>query len=137
MPASNGDEDREASEAAERAHDAELDGMRIRQLSLARRSAIRARTYLLIAAIGCVVGAEELSRKILAVARHGHAWGWRTFAFGTIAIVGVMAAIRFGAQFVEIGRELNRPLLQDPVEPPDFSSLSDGSQKWKDLHDVQ
>src|SRR5258706_3355424 len=137
IPATDAQDDDEARAVAARARDAELDGMRIRQLSLARRAAIRARTYLLIAAIGCVVGAEELIRKIFVAARYGKAWGWRTFAFGTIAIVALTAARRFWMQFVSIGRELNRPLLQDPAEPPGFSSLSDGSQKGKELHDMQ
>ena len=41
-------------------HEDELDAIRIKRLMLERRSAIRARSYLIMAAVGCAVGVLQL-----------------------------------------------------------------------------
>jgi hypothetical protein len=120
-----------------RAHDAELDGMRIRQLSVARRAAIRARTYLIIGVIVSLTGAEELSRHIVLSTLRKDASRLQRYLFAVTAVLAIYAARYLWIRFVEIGRELKRPLLEEPTEPADFSTLSDGSQRWKDLDDIR
>ena len=40
-------------------------------------------------------------------------------------------------QVAALNRELRRPAVTEPEAPPDFSTLSDGSQRWKNLEDMQ
>jgi hypothetical protein len=40
-------------------------------------------------------------------------------------------------QVAALNRELRQPALTEPAAPPDFSTLSDGSQRWKNLEDMQ
>ena len=129
--------DYESREADLRAREAELDGMRIRQLSNARRALIRLRTYVFIGGVLGAVGGVQLIIKTAQRVRHEHAWDLRTVGF--IAFTGVcfMIAVYFLNRMVEMNRELRRPLLEEPTTPPDFSMLSDGSQHARDLEDIR
>jgi DNA-directed RNA polymerase subunit RPC12/RpoP len=129
--------DDETREADERAQDAELDGMKIRQLSNARRALIRLRTYLFIACVLGAVGGVQLVIKAMQRVRHEHVWDLRTIGFIAFAAVCFMLATYFLNRMLEMNRELRRPLLEDPTTPPDFSMLSDGSQHARDLEDIR
>lgn len=84
----------------------------------------------------CLVGSVQLLwQAILWVHRH---YPW-TQAAGYIlfAIAGIMVAIFFLRRANKLSREINEPLLTDPGTAPDFSTLNDGSQQWKNLEDVR
>lgn len=123
----------EADEEAEDIHRDDLDGMRIRQITLTRRGANRSRSYLLMAVLLCIAAAGQLVFK--AVWRI-HATGWGdTMAVGYILGVplALFVAYRFYRRSEIFRQEAMRSSLTDPAKPPDFSKLSDGSQFWKNL----
>jgi len=134
------DEDRvdlnfESAGAAPHAGDP-MSAVRVRQLSAMRRGAYRTRSYCFIGLGLCAVAAVQLS--IMAV-RHVRALGWEWRPLGYLC--GVAAAMMAGSfllrQVAALNRELRRPAVTEPEAPPDFSTLSDGSQRWKNLEDMQ
>lgn len=111
--------------------------MRIRQVSTLRRAAIRGRTYLQIGGIVCGTGGVQLGLKAMQRVEHERVWDARTFAFIAFAVVCIMLAFFFFKRAIETGRELKRPMLDEPTTPPDFSTLSDGSQHARDLEEIR
>lgn len=115
----------------------ELDGLRIRQISTLRRGTSRARSYLVIGVIVTVVGAMKLLLATIEYVREG---GWGLTPVGYLLFVGVllMLAGYFARRGLELHRQLQVPAPLPPVEgEPDFSTLSDGSQHWKNLEDIR
>lgn len=117
--------------------DDELSGMRIRQLVVMRRSAVRARSYCLIAVITCVVGVVQFAINAI--------YGWRArgaeallaWLQAALALVCVSGAIFFSRKLLTYHRELQKRPLDEPDTPPDFTTLSDGSQHWQALERMQ
>lgn len=116
----------------------ELDGVRIRQLSQARRATYRSRSFCLIGAMACLIGVIELSIHLArTLARHEVDW--------TTGVVVVLDVLMGWASLMLFGKaryfheEARRSSLSPPPpdHPPDFSTLSDGSQKWKDLENIR
>jgi hypothetical protein len=115
--------------------EAELNGSRIRQLSALRRGAYRSRSYCIVAASVLIVAAVKLATMTVRYLRHA---GWQTRPIGYVFAI-IAAAIGAGFflhRIVELNRELRRPSLPEPTAPPDFSTLSDGSQHWKNLEEM-
>ena len=116
----------------------ELDGLRIRQVSVLRRGAIRAQSYCIIAAGGCLVGAGQL---VFMTVKHVRERGWEKKPVGYVifAVLALMAATYFWRLVVEYARELRRPgpEAERPEAEPDFSTLSDGSHQWKNLEKLR
>lgn len=131
------DDTAEAQAAAAEDREQEIDGNKIRQLSAMRRGAIRARSWCLIVVVVCLVGAVELVIKTIENVWHARRWGLRPTGFILFAIAGVIIAVYFFRRARELKREIDKPALQDPSKPPDFSTLSDGSQRWKHLEDMR
>ena len=115
-----------------------IDAARVRQLSALRRGAYRTRSYCFVALGLCAVAAAQL---VLFAVRHVRAAGWQLRPVGYVC--GALAAAMAGAFFFRRAAELNRELRQrpaalaDPQTPPDFSTLSDGSQSWKNLEQMR
>ena len=115
----------------------ELESLRIRQVSTLRRGAIRQRSYLIIAVAGSIVAAVKL---VLMTIEYVRKTGWGLTPVGYVVFVGVflMLAVYFARRAMEYHRELQVPAPLPPVEgEPDFSTLSDGSQHWKNLEDIR
>jgi hypothetical protein len=126
-------DDTEAKTAAE----AELDGLKIRQFTALRRGAIRQRSWSLIAAALCVIGALQLIINAIQLTRHERSWGlWQTL-YILIAPIAVYVALYFLKKARALKREIENSNLQQPEAPPDFSTLSDGSERWKNLEDIR
>jgi DNA-directed RNA polymerase subunit RPC12/RpoP len=128
----------EGGDAAEAAHDArrdELDGYRIRQVSMLRRAKIRGRSYVLIGALLCLFGGGQCFWVAIAGrAAMGPAW------VGVYIIAGTASAaisVRLFLRARRMSRELRRSALGEPQGEADFSTLSDGSQYWRNLEDVR
>jgi hypothetical protein len=115
----------------------ELDGLRIRQLTALRRGAIRARSWCLITAVVCIVGTVQLLINTVQIMSRNHSWTWRATAYLLVAIGGCIAAIISLRRAQILKREIDKPLLDDPSTPPDFSTLSDGTQRWKSLENIE
>jgi hypothetical protein len=114
--------------------EADLSGLKIRQISDLRRGAHRSRSWLIIGAVACLVGAAQL----IYFAIHNHGLGMRAAALEDTLFV--VLALAFCVYFLRRAREMNREIsnskLEEPTTPPDFSSLRDGSQRWKNLEDL-
>ena len=83
----------------------ELDGLRIRQIAVARRAANRSRSYCLMIAFAAVVGAIQLAWNSVHMLRHD---GWNTYAaaYALAVPVCLWLAVRFyrRSEVFQIGR---------------------------------
>ena len=116
---------------------ATLDNNKIRQLSALRRGTLRARSWCWIATTVAAAAAVELLIKAGQNAVHTHAVTGRAIGFvlfATLAVILAMNTFRTGKQLTA---EIKASRLDEPASDPDFSSLSDGSQRWKNLHDIR
>jgi ABC-type nickel/cobalt efflux system permease component RcnA len=115
----------------------ELDGQRIRQLAALRRGAIRARSWCLITAGVCLVGAIQLVIfSVQLIRAPGSAW-LRIPCYLMVAAAGLWLTVYFLRRARVLKREIGRSALGQPETSPDFSQLSDGSQRWKNLEDIR
>jgi hypothetical protein len=116
----------------DRAH--ELDGLRIRQLSSLRRGAYRARSIAIVVAAACLVAAVQFTIEAFT----GTAATYRAIS-GASAVFALFAAVHFARRVAKLQREIRTPPPMPPEPPggPDFSTLSDGSQQWKNLEDIR
>jgi hypothetical protein len=122
-------------EAAEEDDEDELSSLRIRQVSALRRGAYRARSYCVVILSGLLFSAVELAMMTL----HNMRAGGERFLSAIYLAAGTLALIfswKLFGRIVELTRELKQPLLTDPLEPPDFSTLSDGSQHARHLAEM-
>ena len=134
------DERREPDEAGED-HEAalqrqeDLHYLRIRQAVLTERRALaRTRTWYIVGTAGFAVAAVQmlvLAYKYVYVS--GAGWRLRPIGYVFAALTASIAAAIWLRQILRINQELRRPVLDEPTTPPDFSTLSDGSERWKNL----
>jgi hypothetical protein len=117
-------------ESRSRAQD--LSTARIRDLSAARRALIRIRSWCVVGALVSGVAVVELGW-LLAQHVRLQGWSWKPVLYAALIPVAGFWAVSFARRAVTATRELAKPTLQDPATPPDFSTLSDGSQQWKNL----
>jgi hypothetical protein len=114
----------------------ELDGLRIRQIAAARRAAYRARSYCVIGTAGCAVAAIQLAWMAVTVTRQSGLTRM-AIAYAMFAIVAFCIATYFGRRAAAFHREAKASQSSSPLPPPDFTSLSDGSSRWKNLEDIR
>ena len=115
---------------------AELDGLKIRQIALARRSAYRARSYALIGAFACLVIIAQLVYLIITQLRTA---GLTVYALAYVLMIplcGFASVYCFGRAKRYLVEAMTTKLSK-PANDPDFSPLSDGSQRWKELENIQ
>jgi hypothetical protein len=113
----------------------ELDEMRIRKLAILRRAAYRSRSYCIIAVVACAVGIMQLVDDAVG--------GWNS-GRGHLRQIAYLAAagglfclgILFWRWSVRFHQEAKRSALDTPLHPPDFSKLSDGSQRARNLENM-
>jgi hypothetical protein len=138
IPAEDGSTDlpeEEVSEENQSNHTAgELDSLRMRHMIVTRRTAIRSRTYHLVAAIGCIMAAIQLIIMTVTEVRH-IGWHLRQAAFVAVAVGTFYGAVHFSRRAAYWSRESRVPFGpgDEGLPPPDFSTLSDGSQHARDL----
>jgi hypothetical protein len=124
---------------AEHVQEDELSALRIRQYTALRRGAFRARSYALIGAAAC--GFSGVLLLLIAVAHTAVRRGVGMIPLGcALASAAALAlALHFARRMRELSREIATPAPLPPAPPggPDFSTLSDGSQRWKNLDDIQ
>lgn len=137
------DEDREAREAIEQraAEEKErLDDRRIQVVQLEKRGLYRARSWALVVAMGCMGIAGQLVwlgvnwfRDLPAevgppAIRERASDPIRGVAYFVIAVGLAVVSIRFFRKARRYLLEAKAMSLPEPTTPPDFSTLSDGSQ---------
>ena len=104
----------------------ELDGRRIANLTRLRRAAMRARSYCLIALIACIVLACDLLwRAAIHLVAHRLL---RTAIDDAAALLLALLAWRLWTHGRQFHQDATSPLPSNLPEP-DFSALSDGSQR--------
>jgi hypothetical protein len=109
----------------------DLDGLRIRQVYQLRRSIYRARRYWLVGMGICIVAAGQIVWKLFTSSPGS--MGVSNAHAAVLAIACLVGAVFCIRQAAQLGRSARQSTLQEPEQPPDFSSLSDGSQHWKNL----
>ena len=114
----------------------QLNSLRIRQFATARRAAYRARSYAFIAAIVCAIAVVQLVW--LTIRDVGAAgWGRQPIGYALFAVIASIGIGYFISRAIALHREATRSALPDPKDPPDFSTLDNGSKRWKNLEDVR
>ena len=114
-------------------HEDELDGLRIRQMVVARRAAYRSRSYCFIGLAICVVGSVQLVLNAVGLLRSGGGRG-KAVAYLLVVAAAVMAITWLTGRIIALTREIRQSAVaSSPSAPPDFSPLSDGSQQWQNL----
>jgi uncharacterized Zn finger protein (UPF0148 family) len=130
-----GVDDRAREEAVAR-RESELDGLRMRHVIVQRRAAARSRTYAVLGAGVCAMGAV----KLVMMARREvglHGWGMGEVAYGVVAVLAIVGAVYFVGRAAYWGRESRAGVIPEPEGEPDFSTLGDGSQRARDLEDIR
>ncbi len=125
----------EATEAAPQ-QEVQLDANRIRQLASLRRSLYRSRSYAIVGVITCFVTGIQLTINAYMEARD-KGISAKPLGLSLCAIVLVVTAMVLLKKARHIQQEirlLHHPDVADGE--PDFSKLSDGSQRWKHLEDM-
>ncbi len=114
---------------------AELDGLRIRQLATLRGAAYRSRSHAVIAMLVCAVAMVQagifLAQQLMHVG-----FGWRVLVYAGIVVAGGFGTRFFMRRAIALHREATQTQLPAPTTPPDFSTLGDGSQRWKNLEEL-
>jgi hypothetical protein len=113
----------------------ELHYFRVRNSVLTERRMIaRTRTYYLIGAVAFFVAGVQTA---VMTYKYVYLWhfGWRAKPIGYVftTISALLASLLFARRSAALSRELARPALEEPETPPDFSTLGDGSERWKNL----
>jgi hypothetical protein len=136
------DEDETARRELERRDEEELDGLRIRKLATERRAAFRQRSYLIVVFGGCSVTSIQLLWMTYRHMRILHlGWGVEPLSYVLIAMACAGAAVWLGRIIRKMTRDLRAHTLAvaaaNNAFEPDFSTLADGSDRWRNLHDVK
>ena len=120
--------------------EAELDALRIRQLSTLRRTAYRTRTYLIVGTAGCLFIAIQLLIFAVQSTREHHHWGRWPSGCVVFALASLIGAVKFAQRVAAVQRGINADLRARELEEqeaarhvPDLSTLSDGSHHAKNL----
>jgi uncharacterized Zn finger protein (UPF0148 family) len=112
----------------------ELSELRIKQISNLRRGAYRNRSWCVVAAVLCLVGAAQLVQMTVREARRGSVI--LPIGFCLAAAAAVLGSGYFVRSIRLLTREIRASTLPEPAMPPDFSTLSDGSQQWRNLDEI-
>jgi hypothetical protein len=115
---------------------AELDGLKIRQLATLRRAAYRSRSHAVIAMVVCVVAVGQAGVLLVQHLRQIGV-GPRVPVYIAFIVAGAYGAIYFMRRALALHREATQTRVENPTSPPDFSTLSDGSQRWKNLEELR
>ena len=124
-------------EAAKGGSEDELDGLRMRHVIVQRRAAARSRTYAVLGAGACAMGAVKLCMMAYREVRVRGGWDRWAATWIVLAVAAVGGAWYFVGRAAYWGREGRAVVIPEPETPPDFSTLGDGSGKGRDLEDIR
>ncbi len=122
----------EAKQQAEQDH---LNERHIKSIAHEKRAAYRNRTYMLLIAITCVVGASQLCWLAYGqVLEHK----WKPVAACAVIAGGlILASLGFFRRARAYGIEAKKTAITEPNVEPDFAPLSDGSQVVENLENLE
>jgi hypothetical protein len=117
--------------------DSSINRLRIEHYAALRRGAIRSRSWWLVTQIACLFMILDAGGQIFVYVTTWHRWGIGP-SLGAVSIV-VAAALGVHARrrARDFQREIDTSSLSDPVEPPDFSTLGDGSDFLQQFDKIQ
>ncbi len=96
----------------------------------------RLRSCFVIAAVACIVVAIQLAWMIFQRARAG-VWDKRAIGYILFVVLALIATRYFIRRATAAHREAVQSRIDAPTSPPDFSTLGDGSQRWKNLENIE
>jgi hypothetical protein len=122
-------------------NEADLNEVRIRQLSALRRTAYRTRSYYIVGVVGCLGLMVKLIQAACETVKTQHRWTAVNTLSALFALASLAGAIHFLGRVIKIQREINADIAareqqerEAASHEPDLSSLSDGSQRAQNLH---
>lgn len=108
----------------------ELEESNIRRIVRARRALVRTRGYYIAFLLACVIGIVQLSARLYRGAAQVEMIG-----YAAALVLLLLIASTFFRRLQATSAKLKESALADPATPPDFDSLSDGSQHTDNLED--
>jgi hypothetical protein len=114
----------------------ELDAQRIARIAKLRKAAYRSRSHAIIGLVCCIV----MTGQLIWVATQN--WGMGDYVFAAVSAVMAIALILLAVWCARLALRLHRQATAPPTAiergfEPDFSNLSDGSQRWKNLEKIE
>ena len=109
----------------EEARQNELNMNHIDQVTGIRRATLRIRTYLISGAGAFFLFAIKL---VTLAVQPASGSPRKRLSYALFAVASVLVAWRMLVRVKLVNEELKKPLMEEPTTPPDFSTLSDGSQ---------
>jgi hypothetical protein len=124
------------NELVERDRAEAFDKLRIENYTALRMSAIRARSWWLI---GFVLSLLVLLDMLAKITLHlmAHSWGWWPTIDLLVLLIAGRCAFHSFKRAEEFKREIGKSAIPEPTTPPDFSTLSNGQDRWKHLENVR
>lgn len=119
---------------------AALNALRVRQIAALRRGSYRTRSYCFVAAAALAVVAVQLVFMGIGSYRDSRGQLVWPAIYAAFALLALWGCGHFAARVLRLTNELRESptaALPPPEHEPDFSTLSDGSQQWKNLEDVR
>jgi uncharacterized Zn finger protein (UPF0148 family) len=114
-----------------------ISAIRVRQLSAERRATYRAGSYCVIAAGVCAVTIAQLAWMIIQHIRTRGGWGIQCTGYLLFIALAAYGLVFFLLRARQFHREAKHSSLVEPVQPPDFSTLDDGSKRVTNLEEVR
>jgi hypothetical protein len=114
-----------------------FDKLRIENFTALRMGAIRARSWWLIALCMSLLTALDMLGKAAIFFWIFHRLAVIPLLRVAVAIAVICFAKHAWTRAKAFKREIDKSALPDPVTPPDFSTLNDGSDRWKHLENVR
>ena len=116
--------------------EATFDSKRIKNITKLRMSDVRARSWWLVGLFfGVFTVLAVIWNSVLDVRLH-HWDIWSTLRLLLIP-PGVWLGLHSKRQVKKFQTEIDKPMLTDPATPPDFSTLDNGSERWRDLGNIR
>ena len=114
--------------------ESELSEVRIRQVSSLKRGEYRSRSWCIIGAVACLISAVQLVQMTVHAIRRGHVA--LPIGFCLAALACLMGGVYFARRARRWTLEIRQTSIPNPTEPPDLSTLSDGTQHAKALSEM-
>jgi len=123
--------------ATEADRETAFDKLRIENYTALRLGAIRARSWWLIGlCLAAVVVLDMLGKAVIFVWVF-HQWGIEP-TLGTLTAIGMAIFARHAWRCAAgFKKEIDRSAIPEPAAAPDFSTLQNGSERWKNLENIR
>jgi len=114
-----------------------IDRLRIDNYTALRMGAIRARSWWIIGFFLAILVVLNMLGNTIIYVWVLHRWDiWPTMQTAG-CILAVMFARHAYRRAADYKREIDHSALSEPTTPPDFSTLDNGSERWKHLENIR